>query len=138
MSALLPRGPRTLFPDLAEWMEEPFMPLRPYLPQAIRVEDYVEDDHYVIRAELAGIDAEKDVEVTAGVGYLTIRAERQAKVEGKHRSEFRYGSFSRTVRLPAAADEDDITASYRDGILVITVGLKTGDKESVKKIQIKQ
>ncbi len=138
MSALLPRSPRTLFPDLADWMEEPFMTLRPYLPQAIKVEDYVEGDHYVIRAELAGIDPERDVEVSVGSGYLTIRAERQEKVEGKHRSEFRYGSFNRTVQLPSAANEDDITASYRDGILAISVGLKTGEKESARKIEIKR
>jgi HSP20 family protein len=136
MSALLPRGPRILFPDLAEWMEEPFTALRPYLPQAIRVEDYVEGDHYVIRAELPGIDPEKDVEVTAGSGYLTIRAERQEIAEGKRRSEFRYGSFTRNLRLPSAANEDDITASYRDGMLVVSVGLKTGEKESAKKIEI--
>jgi HSP20 family molecular chaperone IbpA len=54
----------------------------------------------MIRAELAGIDPEKDVEVTAGSGYLTIRAERSDKIERKHRSEFRYGSFSRTMGLP--------------------------------------
>jgi HSP20 family protein len=138
MSALLPRSPRNLFPDLAEWMEEPFMPLRPYLPQAIRVEDYLEDDHYMIRAELAGIDPEKDVEVTADSGFLTIRAERQEKTEGKHRSEFRYGSFSRTLRLPSTANEDDIKASYHDGILAISVGLRTGEKEAARKIEIKR
>ena len=136
MSALLPRSPRTLIPDLVEWFEEPFVPLRTYLPQAIKVEDYIEDDHYVIRAELAGIDPAKDVEVTVGAGYLTIRAERQEKTEGKHRSEFRYGSFSRSLQLPSAANEDDITAGYRDGILTVSVGLKTEEKESARRIAI--
>jgi HSP20 family molecular chaperone IbpA len=46
----------------------------------------------MIRAEPAGIDPEKDVEVTVGAGYLTIRAERHDKTGGKHRTEFRYGS----------------------------------------------
>ena len=136
MSALLRRDPRTMFPDLVDWFEAPFMTLRPYLAQPIRIEDYVEDDHYVIRAELAGIDPEKDVEVTVGSGYLTIRAERSDKIEGKHRSEFRYGSFSRTVGLPANADEDAVTASYRDGILTVSVGLRTEQKPSAKKIEI--
>jgi HSP20 family molecular chaperone IbpA len=40
--------------------------------------------------------------------------------------------------LPSAANEDDITASYRDGILTISVGLKIGEKESAKKIEIKR
>ena len=68
MSTLLRRDPRTMFPDLVEWFEEPFMTLRPYLAQPIRVEDYLEHDHYIVRAELAGIDPEKDVEVTVGAG----------------------------------------------------------------------
>jgi HSP20 family molecular chaperone IbpA len=127
-----------MLPDLIEWFEEPFTTLRPYLAQAIRIEDFVEGDQYVIRAELAGIDPDKDVEITAGAGYLTIRAERHDMTEGKHRSEFRYGSFTRTLSLPATADEDAITATYRDGILTVTVGMKAEKKESVKKIEVKK
>jgi hypothetical protein len=66
MSTLLRRDPRAMFPDLVEWFEEPFLTLRPYLAQAIRVEDFVEGGHYLVRAELAGIDPAKDVEVTVG------------------------------------------------------------------------
>jgi len=136
MSALLHRDPKTLFPDLVDWFEEPFLTLRPYLARSIKVEEYVEGDHYLIRAELAGIDPEKDVQVTVGSGYLTIHAERSDKIEGKHRSEFRYGSFSRTLTLPVNADEDAVTASYRDGILTVSVGLKTEEKASARKIEI--
>jgi len=136
MSALLHRDPKTLFPDLVDWFEEPFLTLRPYLAQSIKVEEYVEGAHYLIRAELAGIDPEKDAQVTVGSGYLTIHAERSDKIEGKHRSEFRYGSFSRTLTLPVNADEDAVTASYRDGILTVSVGLKTEEKASARKIEI--
>jgi HSP20 family protein len=73
MSTLLRRDPRAMFPDLVEWFEEPFLTLRPYLGQPIRIEDFVEGDHYMVRAGLAGIDPEKDVEVTVGSGYLTGR-----------------------------------------------------------------
>ncbi len=137
MSTLLRRDPRAMFPELVEWFEEPFMTLRPYLAQAIRVEDFVEDDHYVVRAELPGIDPAKDVEVTVGAGYLTIRAERHDKTEGKHRTEFRYGSFTRSLPMPANADEDDVKATYHDGILIVSVGLKVEKKEPVKKIEVK-
>jgi HSP20 family protein len=136
MSTLLHRDPKTVLPDLMDWFEAPFMTLRPFLAQPIRVEEFVEGDHYMIRAELAGIDPEKDVEVTVQSGYLTIHAERSDKIEGKHRSEFRYGSFTRSLALPATADEDDITASYRDGILTVRVGLKTEKKEPAKKIEV--
>jgi HSP20 family protein len=122
--------------ELLDWYEEPFLTLRPYLTQPIRVEDYVEDGRYVIRAELAGINPEKDLEITTSAGYLTIHAERSTAMEGKHRSELRYGTFSRTLQLPAGVDEDDVTADYRDGILTITFGLGQGKKEPVKKIQV--
>jgi HSP20 family protein len=133
---LLHRDPKTIVPDLVDWFEEPFLTLRPYLGQPIKIEEYVEGDHYLIRAELAGIDPEKDVEIMVGSGYLTIRAERSDKIERKHRSEFRYGSFSRTLSLPVSADEDAVTASYHDGILTISVGLKAEQKASAKKIEV--
>jgi len=136
MSTLLHRDPKSVIPDLVDWFEEPFLTLRPYLGQPIRIEEYVEGDHYLIRAELAGIDPEKDVEIMVGSGYLTIRAERSDKIEGKHRSEFRYGSFSRTLTLPVNADQDAVTASYHDGILTISVGLKTEQQASAKKIEV--
>jgi HSP20 family protein len=136
MSTLLHRDPKTVLPDLMDWFEAPFVTLRPYLTEPIRIEEYLEGDHYLIRAELAGIDPGKDVEVTVGSGYLTIRAERHDQIEGKHRSEFRYGSFTRTLPLPADADEDAVTASYRDGILTISVGLKAQQKASTKKIEV--
>ena len=125
-----------MFPELIDWFEEPFLTLRPYLGQAIRIEDYTEDGRYVVRAEIAGIDPEKDLEVTAGAGYLTIRAHRAGTVEGKHRSEFRYGSFSRTIELPPGADSDDVTAEYAKGILTVTVGLKGEKKEIAKTIPV--
>jgi HSP20 family protein len=136
MSTLLHRDPKSIVPDLVDWFEEPFLTLRPYLAQPIKVEEYAEGDHCVIRAELAGFDLEKDVEVTVGSGYLTIHAERTDNIGGKRRSEFRYGSFSRTLPLPANADEDAVTASYRDGILTISIGLKTDEKGSARKIEV--
>lgn len=136
MSTLLHTDPKTISPDLGDWFEEPFLTLRPYLGQPIKVEEYVEDGHYMIRAELAGIDPQREVEVTVGSGYLNIRAQRSDKIERKHRSEFRYGSFSRTIGLPANADEDAVTASSHDGILTISVGLKTERKSSARKIEI--
>ena len=108
MSNVLHRDPRTMVPDLIDWFEEPFVTLRPYLAKPIRVEDYLTGDQYTVRAELAGVDPEKDVEVTVGSGYLTIHAERYDKTEGKHRSEFRYGAFTRSLPLPSSANEDDV------------------------------
>jgi HSP20 family molecular chaperone IbpA len=90
----------------------------------------------VLRAEIAGVDPAKDLEVTVGGGYLAIRAERSSSTEGKHRSEFRYGSFSRTLPLPASADADDATADYADGILTVKVALKGERAETVRKVDV--
>jgi len=136
MSIILHRDPRTVVPDLIDWFEEPFLTLRPYLGQAIRVEDYTEDGHYVVRAEVPGIDPEKELEVWSGAGYLTIRAVRSDKAGEKHRTEFRYGSLSRTIQLPSAADTDDVTAEYANGLLTIKLGLKGERQEAVKKVQV--
>jgi HSP20 family protein len=90
----------------------------------MRIEEYVEDGSCVIRAELPGIDIEKDVEITVADGVLHIHAEREERSEDKqdgYRSEFRYGRFERTVRLPKGTSEADITATYRDGILEVRV-----------------
>lgn len=134
MSALTRRETRGLFPDLFDWLESPFAVLRPFSAQPIRMEDYIEDGHYVVRAELPGIDPEKQIEVTVSKGILTIHAERHEEVETKHRSEFTYGAFSRHVPLPASADETDVEATYEKGILTVKVALR--EKENVAGRQI--
>jgi HSP20 family protein len=112
------------FMDVFDWLESPWTMLRPNASHPMRMEDYVMDGTYVVRAELPGVDPEKDIEVTVSKGVLTISAHRQEKTEGKHRSEFRYGAFARGVTLPEGADEDHIQACYDMGILEVVVTLK--------------
>jgi HSP20 family protein len=119
------RGP---FTDIFDWLESPLAVVRPLAGNPLAVEDYIKDDRYVLRAELPGIDPEKDLEVTVSDGVLTIKAERLDETEGAHRSEFRYGAFTRSVPLPANADEQHIQASYGNGILEVTVQLKETGK----------
>jgi HSP20 family molecular chaperone IbpA len=108
-------------PDLLDWLDAPWSPLLPFTSQTLRVEDYVEDGNYVVRAELPGVDPEKDVEITVDEGRLTIHAERHEEQKDGHRSEFRYGSFTRSVALPSRADAEHITARYDKGILEVTI-----------------
>jgi HSP20 family protein len=136
MSALTRRESRGLFPDLFDWIESPFSVLRPFMARPMRLEDFVEGGHYVVRAELPGIDPGKEVEVTVSNGMLHIRAERREETETKHRSEFYYGVFSRHVPLPEGADEDDVTATYDKGILEVTVGLKEKEKVTARQIPV--
>lgn len=91
----------------------------------IRVDEYREGGVQVIRAELPGLDPEKDVEVTVADGMLRISAERRVEEKsqdaGYTRHEMRYGSYARTLPLAEGATESDIKASYKDGILEIRV-----------------
>lgn len=93
--------------------------------EVIRVDEYRDGDVQVVRAELPGVDPDKDVEVTVQDGVLRIAAERRVwkedKDEGFTRREMRYGRFSRSLPLPDGATEADIQASYKDGILEIRV-----------------
>jgi HSP20 family protein len=124
MSTLTHREFRGPFMDVFDWLESPWTMLRPAASHPMRVEDYVEDGTYVLRAELPGVDPEKDIEVMVSKGILMISAHRQEEHEGKHRSEFRYGAFTRSVALPERADEDRIRASYDRGVLEVVVNLK--------------
>jgi HSP20 family molecular chaperone IbpA len=137
--ANLVRRDRPAFAELFDWLEGEiparFRPLGGGHP--VRIEDYIEDSgHYVLRAELPGIDPAKDVTVTVGDGVLTVTAERRDETKEEHRSEFRYGAFVRTIALPAGADEDDIGATYSDGILQIRIGMREAKPEP-KQIPVK-
>jgi HSP20 family protein len=115
MTALVPR----LLEEMNDWFELDF----PRAAPAIRVEDRMTDQEYVLCAELPGLNPEKDLQITVKHGVLTVKAERREEQKGLNRSEFRYGMVHRSVRLPANADESGIKASYRKGIIEVTVPL---------------
>ena len=116
--------PRSFFPELSEIFEgfPSWASVRPVFGnRVIRVEDEMKDGNYEVRAEIPGVDPVKDVDITVRDGVLTIKAERTEKKESNGRSEFSYGSFMRSVTLPAGADQDAIKASYDKGILTVSV-----------------
>jgi len=102
----------------------------------MRVEEFQDDGHLVVRAEMPGIDPDKDVEITVEDHVLHLRAERRSETttEDKkgYRSEFHYGSFARSIRLPVGATEEDVTATYTDGILEVRVPVDDGRAETKK------
>lgn len=112
---------------------EPGMGLSP----SVRVEDYVEGDTYVLRAELPGIDPDKDVEITVDRDVLTISGERREEVKERNRQELHYGSFMRSVTLPGDAREKDISASYADGVLEVRVPFDE-DRDRTRRIPVRR
>ena len=89
----------------------------------LRMEDETRDGLYLVRVELPGVDPIEDVNITVRDGQLTIKAERIQTDDTNGRSEFSYGSFTRTILLPVGADEDEIHATYDRGILTVSVTL---------------
>lgn len=105
----------------------------------LKVEEFEDGDRFVVRVEVPGIDPDQDVELTVSDHTLRLRVERKVEEETTtkdgYRSEFRYGAYARTIPLPAGAADEDVEATYNDGILEVRVPF---DKEgsSVQKIPI--
>jgi HSP20 family protein len=85
------------------------------------IEDFLEDDRYVLRADLPGVDPETDVRVTITGDLLTISGRRRAAKHDRTYREVVYGSFGRTLRLPAGCRVDEARARYDAGVLQVTV-----------------
>ena len=100
----------------------------------IKVEECREGDTLVVRAELPGVDPDKDITVEVFDGALVISADRTERVEANedhfHRSEFRYGSLTRSVALPKGVDESSIVATYKDGVLEVRMAMPTETSRS--------
>jgi HSP20 family protein len=133
MSTLTHRSSGVPFLHLFDWLEAPLTVLRPLGSTPLRVEDYVKDGRYVIRAEIPGVDPEKDIDVTVSKGVLMIKAEKHQEAEGEHNSEFHYGAFARSLALPASADDRHIQAVYGNGVLEVTVALKEKEEEKTQR-----
>lgn len=77
-----------------------------------------------VKTELPGMTA-KEVEVTLDRGLLVIKGEKKEEKEEKgryyHRVERRHGTFCRSVRLPAEVKEENIEATFKDGVLTVTL-----------------
>ena len=128
--------------DWPEWLvtrrlfDMPDFWTRPFGNDSIHVEEYQENGSLVVRAEIAGVDPDKDIEITQSDGTLWIRAERhrQKKTEEarNYRSEFHYGSFVRGIPLPRRANASSVVATYTDGVLEVRVPLDGKSSEGTR------
>ena len=114
----------TLFSDWPTMFRRPFVVVPEGL-DTIRADEFVEDGTIVMRVEMAGIDPEKDVDISLDGDVLHVSAERREEDEKSERNymrrELRYGSFRRDLLVPSGTSEADVKASYKDGILEIRV-----------------
>jgi HSP20 family protein len=114
-------------------------------PWRLAVDVIEHDDHYELRADVPGINAE-DVKIAVEDGILKVSAEHGEESEEKQatyvRRERRYGSFSRTMAIPRGVTAGDVEASVGEGVLVVTIprpkgaGAGAGD-EADKVVEVK-
>ncbi len=90
-----------------------------------------------VTAELPGLD-EKDVEISVEEGVLTLRGEKRSEVEDKDRgySERSYGRFERRIGLPLGIDRERASATFRNGVLTVTLPRTEAAKENVRRIPV--
>jgi HSP20 family protein len=88
-----------------------------------------------VAAELAGLE-EKDLEVTLHDGVLTLKGEKKAESSGAVYSERWHGQFQRSLQLGPDVDPDKVAASFRNGVLTVTVAKRPEAQRQVKRVPI--
>jgi len=101
--------------------------------------DVTEDENSVtLTAEIPGMERE-DLDVTVDDGVLTLKGEKRdeqvSDETGFHRVERRYGQFERRIRLPEYVDAEKIEATYKDGVLKLT--MPKSEAAKAKSIEIR-
>ena len=98
------------------------------------------DDAITVSADLPGLD-ENDIDISLSRDVLTLRGERSEKREDKRKGyvvhERSFGSFFRTVPLPAGLDHDNVNAEFKNGVLNITLPKTEDARQASRKIKIK-
>lgn len=99
------------------------------------------EKEYVVSVELPGVD-EKDVQLELTEGTLVIKGEKKQEKEEKEKNYYRmersYGSFQRVLSLPEDAEHEGIGATYKNGILKVTIPRKTGPPRESRQITIQR
>ena len=94
------------------------------------------DNEVKIIAELPGIE-EKDIEVSLQEGMLTIKGEKKSENQNAVYSERWQGRFERTVRLGPDVDPDQVSASFKNGVLTVTAGKRPHSQRQTRQIEVK-
>jgi HSP20 family protein len=93
------------------------------------------DKEVKVVAELPGLE-EKDIEITLHDGRLTLKGEKKAESEGTAYSERWHGQFQRSLQLGPDVDPEKVEASFRNGVLTITVAKQPEAQRPAKRIPI--
>lgn len=104
------------------------------------VDMFEKAEEIVVKAEVPGID-KKNIKISVSENMLTIKGEmkkeEEIKEEDYYYSERSYGSFSRSLRLPAKVVEGKISAEFKDGIIEVHLPKAAESKPKEIKVDIK-
>lgn len=139
MSNLIKWTPMNIFDDMDRLVSDEWWPMA-RLPRLIApaVDVYEDKGQVVVEASITGIKpADVNVEIEDNVLKISGQVEHRSEVDDQqyYRREIRSGAFHRTVPLPTAVKGDQAEASYKDGLLKITV--PKAEEAKPKKIAIK-
>ena len=139
---MLPR--RNTFDLLDEMFDEPFMERSFFKKEnsLMKTDIQEKDGNYILEIDIPGYD-KNDIKIELEKGYITVTANKETEKEEKdkkshyiHKERF-YGSCSRSYYVGDGVKEDQISASFKNGILTITFPKANQDKlESKKYIEI--
>jgi HSP20 family protein len=122
-----------LFDEVAHWDT----PMETVAPPAIELLD--EGDRLILKAEVPGMDA-KDLDISVMRQAVILKGERRTEEKkeekGYFRSEFRYGSFARSIPLPTEIQNENVTADYKDGVLTLTLPKAENARDRAVKISV--
>ncbi len=125
MNTLVLRRRRDPFADFDALFRTAFAPVTRSMGFSPAAEVGRDGEDAVVRVELPGLDAERDITVEVDRNRLVVsgerRDERSEDSDGRLLREVRYGSFHRSFSLPAHVTDDDVTASYDAGVLSVRV-----------------
>lgn len=98
-------------------------------------------DEVIVKADLPGVKPE-DIEINIVDNILTIKGEKKRETEEKKENFYRverfYGSFMRSIQLPAEINVDNIKAQYKDGVLKVILPKKPESKAKVIKVEVEK
>jgi len=108
-----------------------------YTPQVDVSED---DEHVVVTAELPGME-EKEIDISVTGDLLTLKGEKREERETKDkdyvRTERTYGAFRRTVQLPCEVEDEGATATFKRGVLTVTLPKSERARREQHHIEVK-
>ena len=132
INAILQKSFDNLFPEYIFHQELNGMAM------PVDVKEY--EDKYTVKVELPGINKE-DINIDLNKSYVKIEANKETEEEDKkhkyHKSEFRYGNYSRTLYFPYEIDTNKAQADLKKGILCLNLPKLENDDKKTSKLEIK-